>query len=359
MPELAQLLPFFRRQRPLPLSGFPVHRWNERYPDGTPRSPIGYTPAPAMPRALARLEMLKRLLLVPMGILLGLVLLEGGLQVAARVVQSRTGGELRSFWLTGDLRVLCLGDSNTYGIIVPRDKPWPQQLETVWNRTVESFRIEVLNLGFPGSNSSRLVRDLPRLLETFRPDVTIIMIGVNDFWTLPFPIEAADRPRRGFVARHSKIYKLYYLMRRGSEGDELEIALDPAGKLEGGEHRVRFGGEEFAMGWSKAPQGLQGDADDLRQNLRTLVAQAEAGGTQPYLMSYPARHSFYTVTNPVIWEVTEETGTPLINLTEVFEPICPEEACPDYLLPDNHHPNAFGYQLIAETITARLSQDLQ
>ena len=53
-------------------------------------------------------------------------------------------------------------------------------------------------------------------------------------------------------------------------------------------------------------------------------------------------------------EGIEQLGTPLINLTEVFAPICPELECPTYLLPDNHHPNSRGYRLIAETVTRHL-----
>jgi lysophospholipase L1-like esterase len=74
----------------------------------------------------------------------------------------------------------------------------------VWNERVGEPRAEVLNLGFPGTNFSRPVRDLPRLLETFRPDFTIIMVGVNDFWTLPFPTENSEPSRQSFLKRHSK-----------------------------------------------------------------------------------------------------------------------------------------------------------
>lgn len=299
----------------------------------------------------------KRLALVPIGVLLGLLVLELGLQGAAWIVQKRARSELPTSWVTGHLRILCLGDSNTYGVVVPRDKTWPKQLETLWNESGRSPRIEVLNLGFPGTNSSRVVRDFPRLLEILRPDLTLIMIGVNDFWTVPFPLEDS-RDRAGpwdLVKRHSRIHRLYYLISRGKAADDLEVAMDPDATLEGGRHRARVAGQEFEMGFSKASEGMRGDRRALREHLRTLSEQARRGGTQLYFMTYPARFKQYSRTNPPIRDVAAQTGTPLIDLTEVFEPLCPEQTCPEYLLRDDHHPNERGYRVVAETIAARLS----
>ncbi len=110
------------------------------------------------------------------------------------------------------------------------------------------------------------------------------------------------------------------------------------------------------MSWSKAEAGMYGDKESLRENLRTLSEQAQRGGTQLYFMTYPARHRFYSVANPTIREVAAATSTPLVDLTEAFEPLCPEPKCPEYLLADDHHPNTRGYRVVAETITAHLSK---
>ena len=85
------------------------------------------------------------------------------------------------------------------------------------------------------------------------------------------------------------------------------------------------------------------------------VSITQAAGTQLYLMSYPARHSWYGVANPVLRQAAEETSTPLIDLTALFEPLCPEGACPSLFLYDDNHPNAAGNSLIAEAVVKRLS----
>jgi len=300
----------------------------------------------------------KRLALVPIGALLGLLVLEGGLQIGAFFMRGAKRGELPVAWVTGNLRVLCLGDSNTYGLWLERREAYPQQLQTLWNEQIDSPKLEVLNLGFPGTNSSRLVRDLPRLLETFAPDILIIMVGVNDFWTVPFPLEDTQtaRPEESFLKRHSLVYRLYYLIRRGRQASEVEIIMDPKGSLaHGAAHKARVGGQEFDMGFKTAYFGLQGDAGALKENLHRLADQARAAGSPFYLMTYPARHDLYGLANSAIAAAARETGTPLIDLTEVFEPICPERACPEALFPDGH-PLARGYRIVAETITKRLSE---
>jgi lysophospholipase L1-like esterase len=300
----------------------------------------------------------KRLALAPIGLLLALLILEGGLQIGAFFLKRSKRGELPIAWVTGNLRVLCLGDSNTYGLwLDQREKEaYPQQLEALWNQRVKAPQLEVLNLGFPGTNSSRLVRDVPRLLETLRPDILILLVGVNDFWTVPFPLDEAQttRPPEGFLARHSLVYRLYYLMRRSRLADKVEIVMDPQGSLaRGAKHKARLGDLEFDMSFVKAEKGLWGDAEALRHNLRRLVEEARAAETTVYLMTYPSHKDFHSSANQAITAVSLETQTPLIDLAALFEPICPTNDCPEMLYPDGHL-KAAGYTIVAEQIMQKL-----
>jgi lysophospholipase L1-like esterase len=290
-------------------------------------------------------------------VLVYLLVAEAGLQIAAFFVQRSTRAEQPVAWLTGNLRVLCLGDSNTYGIWVERSQTYPQQLEAVWNERIAKPKLEVLNFGVPGTNSSRLVRVLPELLETFAPDILIVMVGANDFWTQPIPLEdeSATQPRENFLKRHSLLYRLYYLFRRGRLLQP-EFVRDPRASIAGGgEHRLRVGDREFEMGFSSAQLALQESSAGLRRNLARLVELAKQAGGSLYLMTYPSRRGFYPAASQEIEAVAEKTGAPLIDLSAVFAPICPQVECPAVLLKDGH-PNASGYRIIAETILARLAQ---
>jgi len=280
------------------------------------------------------------------------------MQIAAWIVQARTRGELRASWVTGRVRILCLGDSNTYGLWVERGETYPSQLETLWNERIDSLKLEVLNLGFPGTNSSRLVRDLPHLLETLAPDVLILMIGVNDFWTTPFSSgEGARRPTPGFLERHSKLYRAYVLIRRGRDARKPEIIPDPAAQGLDREDRMRVGDQEFDVSFYKRQGGHAGIGKELHSNLERLIAEARKRGTKVYLMSYPGSIDYYALTNPIIRSVAQRTRTPLIDLASAFAPSCPRPACPRMFFLD-HHPTPAGYRLVAETLLARLAGEL-
>jgi lysophospholipase L1-like esterase len=298
----------------------------------------------------------KRLALVLVGLFLGVLMLEGGLQVAAFFVKRSTRSELPAAWVTGNLRVLCLGDSNTYGLRLPRNEAYPQQLEALWNERVKTPKLEVLNLGFPGTNSSRLVRDLPRLLETFDPDIVIVMVGVNDFWTLPYPIEGEPetRPGKNFIQRHSLLYRLYYLLRRGQVAKKVEIIMDPEGSLEkGAQHKARVGDLEFDMGFVTAGEGLQGDGAALKTNLGRLAELARNAESRFYLMTYPSQKDFYSPANDVIKAAARENDIPLIDLESIFQPLCPTVECPETFF-DDGHPKAPGYRIVAESVLKRM-----
>lgn len=82
------------------------------------------------------------------------------------------------------LRVLAVGDSNTFGLFLPEEDAWPAQLQRL---TVgEQPPLEVVNVGYPGTNSFRVLANLPELLAQFSPDIVLLMVGFNDFWT---PVE--------------------------------------------------------------------------------------------------------------------------------------------------------------------------
>ena len=74
-----------------------------------------------------------------------------------------------------------------------------------------------------------------------------------------------------------------------------------------------------------------------------------------HLITFPARLG-YARANPQIREVAPATRTSLIDLEAVFEPICPDRACPRLLFPDNH-PREQGYRVVAEAIARHLGRE--
>ena len=78
------------------------------------------------------------------------------------------------------LRVLCLGDSRTFGFFTGQDECYPAQLERLWRERVPNHRLEVLNAGMPGYSSYQGLRYLELRGLRFEPDVVTVAFGANE-----------------------------------------------------------------------------------------------------------------------------------------------------------------------------------
>jgi lysophospholipase L1-like esterase len=301
---------------------------------------------------------LGRLALVLFGVGFALVVLEAALQIGAAFVGARPENQLS--WAGGKWRVLALGDSNTYGLYLDRSQAYPKVFENLWNATPGNRQINVLNLGVPGTNSSTVVKNFDRMLRVFHPQLITVMIGANDFWTVPETAAESLDPAERMAAllwKVSRVYRfLYMLWRAAQQPAHLQIT---AGPREGLQHRswtARYGTYEFELGWKHVPEGgIPGwqPAADLVRNLETLAAQATGAGTTLVLLTYPSESSTYGATNDIIRAAAKVASIPMVDLGAAFRPICPEGRCPE-LFPD-YHPTAVGNERVARILVDRLT----
>lgn len=290
----------------------------------------------------------QRVALAALGALLGLCVLEVALQIGALVLWA-TGRPAPSAWLTGRRRVLCLGDSNTYGLyLADRADAYPQQLERLWNASAARTPIEVLNLGYPGTNSSKLIHDLPRLLETFRPDVVLMMVGSNDFWTAPVPAaEAPTVPRRvvQLIERYSRVYQLSHML--GRAFDHRQLAIDYPVRVDGGASgTARYGDVEIGLGWRPGRTRGAETYVELEHNVQRLADIVQNYGAEPIFLTYASQAWNYGDASRAMRKAAAAGGLRLIDVAEPFAAQCPTEPCPEWLYKD-HHPTARGYGIIA------------
>jgi len=298
-------------------------------------------------------EWLGRIGLIGIGLAVTLVGLEVALQLGAAVVRITHEGRA----VTKDperFRILCLGDSNTYGLYLERHDSYPAQLERELAALRPTQPVEVVNLGTPGLSSSRLLRKFPELLETLTPDLVIVMLGVNDLWTDP-TAESPAPPTTlgGFLTRHSRVLRLFRLLRARGRAD-LEVAIVPVpekGKFQRADHWVRIGDHVFDFGFQHANRAMPGADGRLVENLDRLHAVIKQSGARALFMTYPARYEIYGQANRAIRHSARTKGLPLLDLTVVFQEPCPLAKCPTMLF-DDQHPTAAGYRLMAKKIAA-------
>jgi lysophospholipase L1-like esterase len=291
---------------------------------------------------------------VVLGLLAGLLVAEAALQLGALYVRA-TGRPQAAVWRTDRLRVLCLGDSNTYGILELREDAYPAVLERLWNAATPAQPVEVLNMGFPGLNSSKIRKNFRGLMTALRPDLVLILVGSNDLNSVPVPIEGADgvRARLQYATwRHSRVFRLLYMLAAGTRDEKIEVESRFYGNPRHG--RVNIGEAEFDLAGTARmdPTLLREWSVHLRANLRAMAADAAAVGATFILLTYPSHQSLYAHANNVI---TTMTDLPVVDLAPRFQSLCSTEDCPE-LFRRSQHPNANGYRVMAAILFNYLRQ---
>jgi lysophospholipase L1-like esterase len=126
-------------------------------------------------------RVLSRATLLLVGTIVALALLEVGLRVTGWfLVRSRAPARLAAGPSPGVIRILCLGESTTFGAGRSSEDSYPAQLERILNERAGRHRYTVFNAGLPATTTDRIVADLEKTLDGYRPDIVVTMMGIND-----------------------------------------------------------------------------------------------------------------------------------------------------------------------------------
>lgn len=107
-----------------------------------------------------------------------------------------------------DIKILCLGDSYTFGVGAAKGFSYPEQLEKMLNEGSANSKFIVINGGIPGYNSSQLSNHFEEFVQRYNPDFVVVMIGVNNS-TLPLESNYILFKNRGFK---TQLYKIDYFL---------------------------------------------------------------------------------------------------------------------------------------------------
>lgn len=280
-----------------------------------------------------------------------------------------------------DYRIVTVGDSNTFGLYLDADETWPAQFQARWNTFAAEHSdvnpVEVINLGVPGTNSSRLLKNYREMLETFQPDLVLMMIGFNDWWT---PNETWQPAQQGLFKRlldKSRLYRFYLLLKADQvQPAKVEVMerVDSLGELTTEEiiarvkketaekqakpqdpekgrlsTRVKYGEKEFLLGYDGA-EGEPGGFRKLESNLKAMADISNTLGVELVLLNYAGNQKFYKAANEKLANHSQKLGLPLVDVQQYVAPVCPKALeCPEHFFPDMH-PRPKGYALVAEAV---------
>ncbi|MBI4570037.1 MAG: hypothetical protein HY719_16715 [Planctomycetes bacterium] len=82
----------------------------------------------------------------------------------------------------GATRVLCVGDSYTYGFGVTGEQAYPRRLEGRLSQALPGRAVRVYNLGVPSMSSSQARRAAEEAFDDYQPGVILFLAGVNNTW---------------------------------------------------------------------------------------------------------------------------------------------------------------------------------
>lgn len=120
------------------------------------------------------LTLTKKIILIVLGIFLSLVLLEFGLRAGGlALLLNREYKNLVSARRAGVYKIMCLGESTTQG-------QYPEFLEKALNRKKCAIPFSVIDKGVVGTTSRTILAQLEDNLAAVKPDMVVVMMGIND-----------------------------------------------------------------------------------------------------------------------------------------------------------------------------------
>ncbi len=130
--------------------------------------------------------MRRKLVLVLLGLLAGLITNELVMQVSAYLRWHWGREQVAATSGSGTARetVLCVGDSFTFGLgASDPGNAYPAAAERELRELDPASTLHFVNAGWPGSDSAAVLARLPRQLEVNHPRFVYVLVGYNDFWS--------------------------------------------------------------------------------------------------------------------------------------------------------------------------------
>ncbi|MFH1464907.1 MAG: GDSL-type esterase/lipase family protein [Pseudomonadota bacterium] len=243
----------------------------------------------------------------------------------------------------GERRVLLLGDSSVFGVLVRDEDTFGARLEAALRRQDPGIR--VLNGGCPGYSSWQALAVLRHRLAATAPDLVV----VATLWSDTQGAERPDSVRFGGPARRLLYQSRAFLVL----GRWVEALRYGPGARPPAPEPVSFGLQPLAAPTTRVPIGEYG------RNLRALAREARRlGGEVAYLVLPCVRDpadgrvgDFRDRWRQVMRETAAAEGAPLADAPPAFA-----STNPGAMFLDEVHPSPAGHARIAEVLSAALGE---
>ena len=248
----------------------------------------------------------------------------------------------------GALRILCVGDSVTFGYRVPRVYhrresdlgllPYPALLEEALRSANPGRQVEVLPLAVPGYSSHQGLAWLRRDIARLAPDLVTICFGWNDIDRRPrtdaesMPTDRVHVMSRDLVGRSQALMRLVGWLRA------------PPARL-----------SESSAGVMRVPR------PQYVANVLEMARLARAHGAWVVVLApiyrdpiaHPPEGDDIAGHREALRAATTTAAVPFLEVPELTEKAAPEN---HYLFEEHIHPNHRGHRLLAARLLAFLGE---
>ncbi len=280
----------------------------------------------------------------------------------------------------GSLRVLCLGDSYTYGVGVDDAAAYPALLETILQKRLPGREVQVINAGVPFYDIFDELSYFREKGARLKPDVVVLQFYINDLEAM-----AGSFFREDLLHRQGGVYNAFdQWIGRETVERRLIAWLEGhvpglyravgTGSLPQGPSRAATGQfASFHVEPTEAERALLGDRkrlltadaavasgrlwENYRQALLLLRDAVEANGARfLFLIAPDVAQVREDLNQPAAALVPfcREHGINVLDMTRRFRSMSGEEPERYYLLPKNAHHNAAGNTIIAQVVADAL-----
>jgi lysophospholipase L1-like esterase len=228
----------------------------------------------------------------------------------------------------GTLRIVCLGDSWTFGANVNQAEAYPQRLEAMLKEEFPRTRIEVFNLGMLGYSSYQGLELLRRRALALDPDIVILAFAMNDGTIAGYrDKDRAAAPQhkgwgiKSFLVDDLESYKLLWYLGRVAKfkartmGYYLKATVDPQRKVETYEGWTSTESLE-AEDYDRLEPQTRVSPQDYESNLREMLRLIRERGATPILVHNELRPG--SPYQNILQRVSADLMIPLIDSSELI-----------------------------------------
>ncbi len=246
----------------------------------------------------------------------------------------------------GELRVVALGDSCTFGDGVANWESYSNVLEKLIRLAFPDREVNVLNAGVPGYTTYQIDRYLRTRLLKYKPDVVTAYVGFND--NIPAVRGVSDKDVAGGQSAVLKKIRAF------------------AGKL-----RLYQLVEKFVGSMKKKPEpdpnasqpvpndegldlAFRVSTDDYKNYLCGIKKLGEQQGFKLVIMTLPHTFDKEPHRNKNVREAAKDCAIPMLDLWDAMK--AEQAKGLELYNSDGGHPNALGHRVIAKNLFYKLQQ---